>query len=61
MSQLACRECHRVTRDEVCPSCGSENLSEDWSGYVIIIEPDESEIADRMEVKLAGRYALKVR
>ncbi len=61
MSKLACRECHRVTRDEVCPSCGSENLSEDWSGYVVIIEPGESEIAEKMEVELSGSYALKVR
>jgi len=61
MSQLACRECHRVTRDEVCPACGSENLSDDWSGYVVIVEPDESEIAEKMEVELAGKYALKVR
>lgn len=61
MTKLACRECHRVTRDEVCPSCGSENLSEDWSGYVVIIEPGESEIAEKMEVELSGSYSLKVR
>ena len=61
MTQLACRECHRVTRDEVCRECGSENLSEHWSGYVVIIEPGESEIAEKMEVELAGKYALKVR
>jgi DNA-directed RNA polymerase subunit E" len=50
-----------VTRDEVCPACGSDNLSDDWAGYVVIIDPEESEIADKMEVDLAGRYALKVR
>mgnify|MGYP000120139831 FL=1 len=61
MSQLACRDCHRVTRDEVCPACGSDSLSDDWAGYVVIIDPNESEIAEKMEVELAGRYALKVR
>lgn len=61
MSQVACRDCHRVTRDEVCPACGSDSLSDDWSGYVVIIDPEESEIAEKMEVELAGSYALKVR
>jgi len=61
MSQLACRDCHRVTRDEVCPSCGSENLSDDWAGYVAIVDPENSEIAEKMEVSLPGKYALKVR
>ncbi len=61
MSKVACRDCHRVTRDEVCPACGSDNLSDDWSGYVVIIDPKESEIAEKMEVELAGSYALKVR
>lgn len=61
MSQLACRDCHRVTRDEVCPACGSDSLSDDWAGYVVIIDPEESEIAEKMEVELAGSYALKVR
>jgi DNA-directed RNA polymerase subunit E" len=50
-----------VTRDEVCPACGSDSLSDDWAGYVVIIDPEESEIAEKMEVELAGRYALKVR
>ncbi|MFB6282459.1 MAG: transcription elongation factor subunit Spt4 [Halobacteria archaeon] len=59
--QLACRDCHRVTRDDVCPECGSESLSDDWAGYVVIVEPEESEIAEKMEVKTPGRYALKVR
>jgi len=61
VSQLACRDCHRVTRDEVCPACGSDSLSDDWAGYVVIIDPEESEIAEEMEVELSGSYALKVR
>jgi DNA-directed RNA polymerase subunit E" len=61
--RLACRECHAVVDpdEEVCTICGSSSLTEDWSGYVVIEHPEESEIADEMEVDTAGSYALKVR
>lgn len=56
-----CRDCHKVVEGESCVSCGSTNLTEDWSGYLIIIDPKESEIARRMNIDMPGRYALKVR
>lgn len=56
-----CRECHRVVDGESCAICGTTNLSTDWAGYLVIIDPEQSEIAKRMHIKLPGRYALKVR
>ncbi|MDN7012644.1 DNA-directed RNA polymerase, subunit E'' [Methanoculleus sp. FWC-SCC3] len=56
-----CRECHRVVEGESCVICGTANLSEDWAGYVVIIDPERSEIAKKMNITMAGRYALKVR
>jgi DNA-directed RNA polymerase subunit E" len=59
-----CRECHRVVEDEdsdVCAGCGSSSLTEDWAGYVIIADPEQSEIAEEMGISEAGKYALKVR
>jgi len=56
-----CRECHRVVEGEACSICGSGNLSNDWAGYLVIIDPERSEIAKRMNIKLPGKYALKVR
>ncbi|HUV79718.1 MAG TPA: transcription elongation factor subunit Spt4, partial [Candidatus Bathyarchaeia archaeon] len=41
--------------------CGSNAISPDWSGYVAIIDAEESEIAKKLEIKKAGKYALKVR
>ncbi|MEF8840090.1 MAG: transcription elongation factor subunit Spt4 [Haloarculaceae archaeon] len=63
-NRLVCRECHRVlevNEGEQCPVCGSNSLTEDWAGYVIIAHPEESEIAREMEVEEPGKYALKVR
>lgn len=56
-----CRECHRVVEGESCALCGTTNLSSDWAGYLVIIDPEHSEIARKMNIKLPGRYALKVR
>ena len=63
-TRLVCRDCHRVIEDEdteVCPVCGSTSLTEDWSGYVIVVHPETSEIAVEMGITEAGKYALKVR
>ncbi|MFA7562493.1 MAG: transcription elongation factor subunit Spt4 [Methanoculleus sp.] len=56
-----CRECHRVVEGESCVICSTTNLSEDWAGYVVIIDPEHSDIAKKMNITMAGRYALKVR
>ena len=62
--RLVCRDCHRVLEvddGEQCTACGSNSLTEDWAGYVVIAHPESSDIAGEMEVTEPGRYALKVR
>ena len=61
MTEQACRECRRIVEGQVGPRCNSASLSKDWSGYVVIIDPKESIIAEKLEIKLPGKYALKVR
>ncbi|OPY50440.1 MAG: Transcription elongation factor Spt4 [Methanosaeta sp. PtaU1.Bin060] len=61
MTDQACRECHRIIEGQVCPICGGASLSKDWGGYVVIIDPKESIIAQKLGIKLPGKYALKVR
>lgn len=60
--EKACRDCHRIIESgkAVC-ICGSNSMSTDWSGCVVIIDAEESEIAKKLEIKKAGKYALKVR
>lgn len=49
-----------LTDGNICPFCGSPT-SEHWQGYVIIIDPQRSKIAQKMGIKMPGKYALKVR
>ncbi|MEM2911229.1 MAG: transcription elongation factor subunit Spt4 [Candidatus Bathyarchaeia archaeon] len=61
MSEKACSTCHVITTGNVCPRCKTTSLSDDFSGLVIIFDPENSAIAKAMNIKDKGRYALKVR
>ena len=59
----ACRRCKSlVPRDAArCPVCGSTDLSEDWEGAIIVLDPEKSRLAKSLGFDKPGRYALRVR
>ncbi len=59
----ACRRCKSLVPREAtrCPVCGSTDLTEDWEGAIIVIDPEKSILAKKLEITRPGRYALKVR
>ena len=61
MTEKACKTCRFVSNGSICPNCKSSNLSDDWSGLVVIVDPAASEVAKKMGIKAAGKYALRVR
>ena len=61
MSDKACANCHFLTKENVCPKCKSTSLSDDYSGLVVVFDPEGSAIAKAMNIKEKGRFALKVR
>jgi len=56
----ACKSCKRIVDEDICPVC-KEPTTQYWSGYLAIIDPEKSEIAKKMGIKLPGEYALKIR
>lgn len=56
----ACRKCRFITTESLCPVCKSEELSNRFSGVVIIFDPSNSEIAKKLEITQKGEYALIV-
>jgi len=56
----ACKNCHKLTKENVCPNCAVPT-SKRWRGYVVIRDPAHSQIAEKMNIKKPGKYALKVR
>jgi DNA-directed RNA polymerase subunit E" len=45
----------------VCPVCKGSELSEDFLGFAIILDASKSQLAEKMNIKEAGKYALKIR
>lgn len=58
--EMACRKCKFVTTGKVCPACKSSDLTPDWTGVVLIVEPDGSQIASTLGITAKGKYAIKV-
>jgi len=50
-----------ITTKSRCPNCGSDRLSKDFTGMIIILDPEGSEVAKIMGIKKPGAYALRVR
>jgi len=62
MAEKACQECRYITLEgDTCPSCGSDKLTEKWSNYVYVEDPEKSEIAKSIGAKTPGKYALNIK
>jgi len=58
--EMACRKCKCITIAKVCGSCKSTDLSHDWSGIAVVVDPVNSHIAKTLGITKEGKYALKV-
>lgn len=56
----ACKEDHFLSEEAVCPLCGGPT-SKQWSGFLSVMDPENSSLAEAMNITKAGNYALKVR
>ena len=54
-----CKECGFLTEEKSCPNCNSANLQEKYKGSAYILNSEESEIAQKLNKKNKGIYALK--
>lgn len=57
----ACRMCRRIFEGEKCPSCDSKETTESFKGRVVVLNPEKSEIANKLKIKEKGNFAIKVR
>jgi len=58
--EKACRNCRKIVTGNVCDNCGSTNLTQNYQGLIIILNPEESKIAETLNIKKPGYYAVKV-
>ena len=60
ISLKACRNCSSITDQNKCPRCSGE-VSREWQGYLVVLDPEKSEIARKRGIHASGRYALRVK
>lgn len=60
MVKKACKVCKRLVEGDKCPYHPNAKLVENWKGRVIILDPENSEIAKKLGITEAGEYALRV-
>ena len=56
----ACTVCQMISSKDQCPACGNVT-SDNWSGLLIVIDPENSELAHEMKIEIPGEYCLRVR
>ncbi len=61
MAEKACKKCKLIFEGTKCPKCGSEEFTDNFKGRVVVLKPEESEIAKNLKIKEKGAFAVKVR
>ncbi len=56
-----CKRCKIVVKGGECPICKGNQFSENWNGRIYVLDPNKSEIAQKIDIKVKGEYAIKVR
>lgn len=57
----ACRTCKNISDETVCPVCKGTEFSDDYSGLLIVLDPENSLLAEKLDTTEEGSYALKIR
>jgi DNA-directed RNA polymerase subunit E" len=57
----ACRSCKNISDVNICPICKGTEFSDDYSGLLIVFDPENSILAEKLEAEEPGNYALKIR
>ena len=61
MKQRACKVCNRIFEGDKCPNCGSKEFTDSFKGKTIILNPEKSEVAKKLNIKEKGSFAIKTR
>ena len=57
----ACKICNTIKKKKKCTKCDSKEHTESFKGRIVVINPEKSEIAQRLKLKDKGNLAIKTR
>ena len=61
VKEKACKLCNSIYDGEKCPRCGAKESTEAFKGKIIVLKPEKSELAEKLNIKEAGEFAIKTR
>ena len=61
MKKKVCKKCKLFVDGSECPSCKGNQFSNNFQGRLFIIDPNKSQIAKKVDIKVKGEYAIKVK
>lgn len=62
VKEKACKMCKTIYLEEdKCPNCGSKESTESFKGRIVVINPEKSEIAQKLNIPSKGNFAIKTR
>jgi len=59
--ERACKVCNVIFEGEKCPNCDSKEYTEGFKGRTVILDPEKSEIAKKLNITTKGNFAIKTR
>lgn len=61
IKERACKVCKTIFLEDKCPACGSKESTEGFKGRIHVLNPEESEIAEKLNLRTSGEFAIKSR
>ena len=61
MKKKVCKSCKIFVEGNVCPLCKGNQFSINWQGRLHVLDANKSTIAEKVEIKVKGEYAIKAR
>lgn len=59
--EKACKICNTIFEGDKCPKCESKESTESFKGRIIVLNPEKSEIATKINLRSKGNFAIKTR
>ena len=62
VKEKACKICNTIYHEgNKCPTCGAKEFTDAFKGRIYVTNPEKSEIAQKLNIKEKGEFAIKTR
>ena len=61
MKKKACKKCRIIVQGDKCPICNGTSFTTNIKGRIHIIDANKSKIAEVLDAKIPGEYAIRIR